>query len=262
MNLDFSGVKILVLGDPIQDIYLFGRVERMSPEAPVPVFIQERYESRYGGAANVAYQLEALGCGMTFGWSKDGEFPWTTKTRYMVGSHQLLRVDEDLCVPNRLPALEGFSAIVISDYAKGACTPELCQEAIASGLPVIVDPKGKDWSKYQGCAVITPNSSELHAHNYHVGKMGRILHKAGADGLYLHLCGTPESSREHFPAQARHVFDQTGAGDTVTAVIAACVAAKIPLPEACKLANLAAGYVVGEVGTTVCPIEKLRELCA
>lgn len=252
MNLDFSGVKILVLGDPIQDIYLFGRVERMSPEAPVPVFIRERYESRYGGAANVAYQLEALGCGMTFGWSK---FPWTTKTRYMVGSHQLLRVDEDLCVPNRLPALEGFSAIVISDYAKGACTPELCQEAIASGLPVIVDPKGKDWSKYQGANVICPNSKEYQPFSGHV-----VVEKRGADGLRAHYqSGT---RKEDFPATAHHVFDVTGAGDTVTAVIAACIAKGIPIKLACPIANAAAGYVVGEVGTTVCPIEKLRELCA
>lgn len=246
---DFSGLKILVVGDPIMDTYHFGRVDRISPEAPVPVFVEDDYDERLGGAANVSSQLKALGCSVdaAFYWSQSDE--WTQKHRYMVGSHQLLRVDEDKCVTNTIPALEAFSAIVISDYAKGACTPEVCAEVIASGLPVIVDPKGTDWTKYNGCTVICPNHLEVNGHEW-----SHMVVKQGAKGLWY--------QGKEYPSTARHVFDVTGAGDTVTAVIAACVAAKIDLPDACRLANLAAGYVVGEVGTTVCPIEKLKALCS
>lgn len=241
MKLDFSGLKILVIGDPMADLYHFGRVDRVSPEAPVPVFVEEHFESRNGGAANVMTQLGALGCHAVGAWDS---YIWTSKDRYMVGNHQLLRVDKDICVHNTIPSLNGFHAIVISDYAKGACTPEICRQAIASGLPVIVDPKGKDWSKYKGCTVICPNQHEVNG-----GEGFDIVQKMGANGLSYRGVS--------YPAVARHVFDVTGAGDTVVAVISACVAKGIDIPVACKLANIAAGYVVGEVGTTVCPLEYL-----
>lgn len=246
--IDFSGLKILVIGDPILDAYVFGRVERVSPEAPVPVFIPERREVRMGGAANVEAQLIALGVETESCWTDETE-EWTRKERYMVGSHQLLRVDEDCWVPAQgFSAAGDYDAVVISDYAKGACTPIVCQTAIRSSAPVIVDPKGKDWTKYRGCTVICPNQHEVN------GNEGfNIIEKRGAHGLRYR--------GRDYPSTARRVFDVTGAGDTVTAVIAACVAKNIDPAEACKLANLAAGYVVGEVGTTVCPIEKLRELC-
>jgi D-beta-D-heptose 7-phosphate kinase / D-beta-D-heptose 1-phosphate adenosyltransferase len=247
---DFSGLKILVVGDPMLDEYIFGHVDRVSPEAPVPVFIPDDSDMRHGGAANVLRQLIVLGCDTRTAW---GDESWTYKTRYMVGSHQLLRVDLDRCVPNRIPALEGFSAVVISDYAKGACTPEVCSQVIASGLPVIVDPKGADWTKYKGAKVICPNHLEVQPWD------GTMVEKRGADGLRIHWS---DVHTQDFPSTAKAVFDVCGAGDTVTAVIAACLAAKVSLPDACRLANLAAGYVVGEVGTTVCPIEKLKELCA
>lgn len=252
MELDFSGVKILVIGDPISDVYNFCRSERLSPEAPVPVLIREKWEKRWGGAANVWAQLVALGCTVERAWPAGGWSKWTRKERYLVGSHQIMRLDDDRCVPNTLPALDGFSAIVISDYAKGACTPEICQEAIRSGLPVIVDPKGDPWDKYHGATVICPNSSEVRSWD------GLMVEKRGALGLRLR-------EREivfDYPSVARHVFDVTGAGDTVTAVIAACVAKGIAIELACPIANVAAGFVVGEVGTSVCSIEKLRELCA
>ena len=267
MKLDFSGLKILVVGDAIDDIYHFGRVDRMSPEAPVPVFVEERIERRPGGAWNVATQLAALGCQVDVSFCFDNDI--TEKHRYMVGSHQLLRVDFDRCCPADLPALEGLHAIVISDYAKGACTPEVCQEVIASGVPVIVDPKDYLWWKYRGSRVICPNHLELLDHLTYCDSNGgtwpawvadHLVVKRGAAGLSLYSEGDPRGT--DYPSTARHVFDVTGAGDTVTAVIAACVAKGIALPTACKLANLAAGYVVGEVGTTVCPLDVLQGLCA
>lgn len=253
MKLDFSGLRILVIGDPMQDIYHFGYVERLSPEAPVPVFIETSTEDRPGGARNVEAQLIALGVQVMHAWTDDW---YTEKHRYLVGSHQLFRRDQDRCVPNLIPNLTPFNAIVISDYAKGACTVQLCQEVISSGIPVIVDPKGTDWSKYKGAALICPNENEYRQRTDKTYFDYRLI-KRGAAGISLMRNGKVIN----FPATAKHVFDVTGAGDTVTAVMAACIAAKIPREEACKLANLAAGYVVGEVGTAVCPIEKLKELC-
>lgn len=246
MKLDFSGLKVLVLGDPMLDIYHFGHVDRLSPEAPIPVFIEDKTDDRRGGADNVVHQLIALGVPVVVtGWSRGALR--TVKHRYMVGNHQLFRHDTDICVPNRIPRLEGFHAIIISDYAKGAVTKEICSEAIGSGLPVIVDPKGKDWSKYAGCKLIIPNHLEVNGYDW-----PNMVVKEGAKGL--------THQKVNYPSTAKHVFDVTGAGDTVTAVIGACIVKGWTVPEACRLANLAAGYVVGEVGTTVCPIEKLREL--
>jgi bifunctional ADP-heptose synthase (sugar kinase/adenylyltransferase) len=209
--------------------------------------LEDRIEDRPGGSRNVEAQLIAMGVQCVNAWPHAHWY--TEKHRYMVGSHQMFRADVDRCVPNRLPALEGFSAIVISDYAKGACTPEICQEAIRSGLPVIVDPKGTDWTKYNGCTVICPNHLEVNGHEW-----ANMVVKQGAKGLWY--------QGVDYPSTAKRVYDVTGAGDCVTAVIAACVAKGINIPTACRLANLAAGYAVEHVGTTVCPIEKLRELCA
>lgn len=264
MKLDFTGLKILVIGDPMIDRYFFGHVDRISPEAPVPVFVSDNEELRPGGAENVACQLTELGVTVERAYYRVHEAwwrtAWTCKTRYMVRSHQLLRVDKDENFKNTIPSLNGFHAIVISDYSKGACTPEICQEAIQSGLPVIVDPKGKDWEKYKGAAVICPNHLEYDERYRTTTDDSNIVIKRAADGL--DLVSTYSSIRENYPALARHVFDPTGAGDTVTAVIAACVAKGIYLPTACKIANVAAGYVVGEVGTTVCPLAYLCENCA
>lgn len=255
----FAGVHVLVFGDPMIDVYHFGRSERLSPEAPVPVFIEERTESRPGGAANVAANLEALGCMVTTAFPPK---PWTEKHRYMVGHHQLFRHDKDMWyeVPTGIFA-ERPDVIVISDYDKGACTLHGCQTMIgfakAVGAIVVVDPKGGGWTRYRGAEVICPNQQEA--------DMGtsefpyRMLEKRGAEGLRLHN-PTGENGWKDLPAAARHVFDVTGAGDTVVAVVAAALGAGADLLSAAKLANIAAGYVVGEVGTAVCPIEKLREL--
>jgi D-beta-D-heptose 7-phosphate kinase/D-beta-D-heptose 1-phosphate adenosyltransferase len=255
VKLDFSGLKILVIGDPMIDVYQWGHVDRISPEAPVPVFVKDCWEQRRGGADNVLANLLALGVDAI------GDYPstkWIQKHRFMVGHQQIFRVDYEF--DYRVDKLRGdefykewdgrvWNAIVISDYAKGYCSEARCQQAIASGLPVIVDPKGKDWSKYFGCAVICPNQLEVNGHEGF-----NVIEKLGAKGL--------RHNGVTYASTARHVYDVTGAGDTVTAVIAACVAKGIDLPTACKLANLAAGFVVGEVGTTVCPLEKLCELAS
>ncbi len=267
----FSTVRALVVGDPMLDIYHFGRVDRMSQEAPVPIFIEEKKDVRPGGAANVAANLRALGC------SERVVFPDTTwitrKHRYVVGHQQLLRIDEDLDTPQpssadiaqAVDAAREVEVIVLSDYSKGWLTHDMCQQVIATGKPVIVDPKGGDWEKYVGCTVICPNEHEVKAHIAHPAPTKpvwqKMIHKRGKDGL--EIIDGHNRPREIIPAQARHVFDVVGAGDTVTAVVAAAIGAGAGLADAARLANLAAGHVVGVVGTATCPQAKLLELlCA
>jgi D-beta-D-heptose 7-phosphate kinase/D-beta-D-heptose 1-phosphate adenosyltransferase len=253
VKLDFSGLKILVIGDPMHDTYHFGHVDRVSPEAPVPVFIEDEVETRAGGAANVFCQLEEFECNVREAWSSHKD--WTEKHRYMVGNHQLFRHDIDRCVPNGLPVLEGFDAIVISDYAKGGVTPELCSQAIRSGIKVFVDPKGADWEKYRGAFAICPNEKEYKAKYRTSVDESHIFLKRGPAGIDLIEAYT--STRKNFSARARHVYDVTGAGDTVVATVAACLAGGGSLSQAAELANIAAGIVVGEVGTTVCALDSL-----
>ncbi len=261
-----SKVNALVIGDGITDRYVFCRAERLCPEGPVPVAIPERIENRHGGAMNVADQMRALGV------STEGlhGYPLSCKTRYMVGHQLLLRVDEDndatldpndgIAVFCELVGKRKVDVIVLSDYLKGTLTPELCQYAIKfandNGIPVVVDPKGSDWSKYAGCDWLCPNEHELKVWNGQPAS-GKLLTKRGAEGLRI----SDSHGVRNWPATARRVFDVTGAGDTVVAVVAAVLAAGGSIDQAAAIANLAAGYVVGEVGTTVCPKDKLLELC-
>ena len=268
------GKHIAVVGDPILDEYHFGRVERICPEAPVPVFIRERSELRPGGAANVVNQLRALGCHTLELYSPRA----SVKTRFMAGSHMLLRVDDDRFytptaddvygVYKAIQQAPALDALILSDYAHGWLSHEMCQAAIDAahrrGLPVIIDPKKDDWHKFYspiGRALICPSGSEYIA-GFPSGM--DVLHKQGAAGMTLHenrkdYGRTPEQ-HTHIPAIARHVFDVTGAGDTVVAVVAAAVSAGATYLEAARLASVAAGYVVGEVGTTVVSFERLKEL--
>lgn len=256
----YAHVKALVIGDAIIDQYHFGRVDRISPEAPIPVYVEDytRCESRRGGADNVAHQLEVLGCEV------ETIFPRrrSVKHRYLVGHYQVFRRDSDAteeCFTD-FDFPEDLNVVVLSDYAKGFLSESVCKSAIAAAsfrkIPVVVDPKGKEWGKYSGASVLCPNSKELlDAEIFRFD--GEIVEKCGADGL--RILGKPNIL---YPAKARNVFDVTGAGDVVTAIIAATLGAGEHLAYACEVANLAAGYVVGEVGTTVCPKEKLLELCA
>lgn len=261
--------RAFVVGDALYDKYVFGRVERICPEAPVPVFIPEETKTVGGGAWHVADQIEAL-CGPTYACFGS---PISVKTRYQVGAHLVLRVDEDKCpllqdeaqrvrifknlvidLPNKR-----VDVVVLSDYDKGWLTEAFCQFiikwAVHRGIPVVVDPK-KDWAKFEGCTLICPNQGELdraRRHNW----PGDMLIKRGERGLHLSVAG---ATSEDFPATARHVYNVTGAGDTVTAVAAVVLGARGTLQQAAILANLAAGWCVGEIGTAVCSRDKLIEL--
>jgi len=255
----FAQSKVLVVGDAMQDVYHFGRVDRLSPEAPVPVFIEERQKGRPGGAANVAANLQALGCQVKTVMPRGPEI--TMKHRYMVGHHQLFRVDHDVVreptpadISNAEALCDWADVVVLSDYAKGWLTREMCQSVIQRRCAV-VDPKGRSWSKYERCEVICPNTKEMIDHAWD----GALIEKRGSLGLRLYPIGQFGPS-EDFPARARHVYDVTGAGDTVVAVVAACLSVGADLQSACVLANAAASVVVGKVGTSECSAEEL--ICA
>ncbi len=299
----FSALRVLVAGDFMLDEYLWGRVERISPEAPVAVVEVERETLTLGGAGNVVNNLVALGAQVEVlglvgddhpahllrqemarlgvdaaGLLADRERRTSRKTRVMAGSQQMVRIDRESRTPagadflaaagqflqDRLPS---FQAIVLSDYAKGALTTALLQKVISGGrdrgLPVVVDPKGADYSGYAGATVITPNrkEAELAAGASLTGwdeliKAGsrlrqelcldHLLITLGPDGMLLFPGSGPEI---HIPTQAREVFDVSGAGDTVAAVMALGLARLGDPRLAATLANLAAGVVVGKVGT-------------
>ncbi len=253
----FSTVRALVIGDALVDQYHWGRVDRLSPEAPVPIFIEDASEPRRGGAGNVAHQLEALGCHVRTVFAKR----WSIKHRYFAGHHQVFRRDEDqLATAEDVDSacqriayqINDCDVVVLSDYAKGLLTSQLCQDVIRMGKPVVVDPKGTNWFKYHGAHVICPNTTELQAAPPGAPSTP-IVEKCGAHGLRLWQHG----DFLVIPALARTVFDVTGAGDTVTALIAAGIAVNASLHDAAVIANHAAGIVVGKLGTAVCTKDEL-----
>jgi D-beta-D-heptose 7-phosphate kinase / D-beta-D-heptose 1-phosphate adenosyltransferase len=301
---EFAGRRILVAGDVMLDRYWSGLTERVSPEAPVPVVQVGDTEDRPGGAANVAVNLASLGAETTLlglvGADLEGErlremlaaldiadalierrdAPTVTKLRVLSRHQQLIRLDfergfgEDAAVALAecfAAILAGHSLAIASDYAKGALAeiPRLIAFARAAGVPIIVDPKGRDFARYRGAWALTPNRSEFEAV---VGRcederalaergerlrseleLAALLITRGGEGMTLIESGSPPL---HLPARAREVSDVTGAGDTVIAVFAAGLAAGVPPAEAATLANVAAGLVVARVGAaSVTPIE-------
>jgi D-beta-D-heptose 7-phosphate kinase / D-beta-D-heptose 1-phosphate adenosyltransferase len=309
MQLDFSKGKVLVVGDLMLDRYYIGSVNRISPEAPIPVVKVARNHATLGGAGNVANNLAHLHANVDLvgplGNDESGRqvnrmcrenritlsslpvvHPTITKTRVIGERQQIVRIDfeeefrwtGDLAGRVRAALKKRIRAakvIVISDYGKGFCSPDLCRfiigEARKSGKPVIVDPKGHDWNKYRGATVITPNVKELSeiagapvvnadgaVELY--GKKVRSAYKIQAilvtrseKGMTL----VAEKSVEHVPTVAREVFDVSGAGDTVVATLAAGLANGRSLRESVALANKAAGIVVGKIGTVPVEIEEL-----
>jgi D-beta-D-heptose 7-phosphate kinase/D-beta-D-heptose 1-phosphate adenosyltransferase len=286
------------------DRYVYGAVNRVSPEAPIPIISVERDVAMPGGAGNVVRNLTALGAAVAFvsvvgddqagsdltgliGGQPNVE-PWllvqggrttTTKTRYIAQGQQLLRADHEVVaqihpkLAERLvritqDALTATTVTVLSDYNKGVLTGDVAARIIAAartiGRRVVVDPKGRDYARYAGADVITPNRRELAeatgmpvdteqdlvaaaqslrtAHGF-----GAVLVTRSEDGMSLVMDGGPF----HYPAEAADVFDVSGAGDTVVATLAAGMAAGLDLPIAARLANIAAGIVVGKVGTAV-----------
>jgi D-beta-D-heptose 7-phosphate kinase / D-beta-D-heptose 1-phosphate adenosyltransferase len=253
----FKGVRVAVLGDPMLDYYHFGHVTRISPEAPVPVFVEDKIDLRDGGAGNVVENLRGLGCDV---YPLFPPAPYSMKHRYFVGSQQVgMRIDRDKDHSQQVPERPAFStmgdveplAFVISDYGKGWCSPGRCKSvtswAAKRNVPVVVDPKGNDWSKYEGAQVVCPNDKEYAEWDRASFFPEIIVHKQGPKGLDLIQRGAP---LVHFAANARQVFDVTGAGDTVVAVLAAALAVRAEYAIAAELANIAAGIVVGQVGTT------------
>ncbi len=301
----------LVVGDLMLDRYLWGEVERISPEAPVPVVLLRHETETAGGAANVAANLAGLGVATrlvgfvgadddglrlkgaihalgiaTHGLVRSLGHSTIAKTRVIGGHQQMLRLDREsraayagndmqaLLAGVRQQLAERPGVVVLSDYAKGVLTTEVCRtvidEARRLGIPVLVDPKGRDYAKYRGATALTPNKREAaEACGISVRDTNAVLEAATrlrAD-LELDFLAVTRSEEgmslieagaiRHIPAHARQVFDVSGAGDTVIATLAAGLLGGLPHEEALHLANTAAGIVVGKVGTVAVTREEL-----
>lgn len=311
----WHNTAILCLGDVMLDRYVYGQVDRISPEAPIPVLRVVRESLMLGGAGNVVRNLAVLGATTVFVSviGDDDAGPQlaallgsepqvephlliqrgrstTIKTRFIAGSHHLLRTDWETVQPidagirqeiqrKASTCLPRCQLVVLSDYGKGVLTPDVVtaviEAAIAAGKPVIIDPKGNDFSRYRGATLITPNRGELVAASRMpcqdpegiVAAARQLIAEHGFGAMLVTLSEQgmvlvdANGTVDAIPAQAREVFDVSGAGDTVVSVLATALAAGADLPVAMRLANIAAGVVVGKVGTaTVHPQEIKRAL--
>ena len=295
---DFSGARVLVVGDVMLDRYWFGDVSRISPEAPVPIVHIQNAEERLGGAANVARGAATLGAQVTMlavvgvdeaarSLSKllkqaninavlreDNNLSTTVKLRVIGRQQQLLRLDfetlpSDDVLLSKLTDFENLlhdaDVVVMSDYGKGALRQiermiALCR---AADKPVLVDPKGSDFSRYRNATMLTPNKSEFRAvvgswqSEVEMSAKAEALRTAlglqnllvtrSEEGMTLYRAG----DIFNVPAQAREVYDVSGAGDTVIATVAVMLASGADAVDAIRLANRAAGIVVGKLGTAV-----------
>jgi len=296
--------RLMVVGDVMLDRYWFGEVSRISPEAPVPVVKVGRTEERLGGAANVARNIaaigaragllsvvgedEAAGCieqllkteGIDAQLHRDPGLATTIKLRVIGRQQQLLRIDFETEPGHEvlLSKLADFEArlgntdlVILSDYGKGGLRhiERMIEAARAAGKPVLVDPKGDDYSRYQDATLLTPNRSEFRevAGSWKSEddltrraqklrselRLDALLITRSEEGMTLYR----EGERLHVPAVAREVYDVSGAGDTVIAVLGVMLAAGATFAEAVELANKAAGIVVGKLGTAVVHSEEL-----
>ncbi len=292
--------KVVVVGDAMLDVYLVGEADRVSPEAPVPVVTVHASRHGLGGAANVAANVAALGaeCRLVAvvgedqrGQSvraelddlklssafvvTDASRPTTSKTRVVARGQQMLRIDEEIDDPisarvmeqlcNGLErALKDADALLIEDYNKGTMVPQVIERGLAlarkRSLPVVVDPKFKNFFAYRGATVFKPNRRELELAMgaaldlAHPDALPDALGKLAVDSLLLTLSGegmmlvTKDLEITRIPAMAREVFDVSGAGDTVTAWVGTALAAGASVREAAHIANFAAGIEVGKAG--------------
>jgi len=297
--------RVLCVGDVMLDRYIYGDVKRVSPEAPIPVLKVREERAMLGGAGNVARNLAAIGARVSFvsvvgadtegdeiaamlevlngsdaHLVRDASRRSTVKTRYVGMNQQMLRADQEsdeaLSLARQDDVLRQIRALlpkaqvlILSDYGKGVLTSDICRIAIEEArdlsVPVIVDPKGRNYSPYSGATVITPNKRELgEATGCGVNDEASIIEGArgliGQFGIRSVLVTRSQDGMSivghdggvtHLLAEAREVFDVSGAGDTVVAVLASAMAAGLPLTDAAGLANVAAGLVVGKVGTAV-----------
>jgi len=306
---DLALARLLVVGDVMLDRYWFGEVSRISPEAPVPIVKIQRTEERPGGAANVARNAASVGAqtvllsvvgdddagrriaqlaheaSINAHLHQDPAISTTVKLRVVGRQQQLLRIDFETAPSREVLAdkladyeklLDGCDAVILSDYGKGGLThiSRMIEMGRAAGKPVLVDPKGSDYSRYAGATILTPNRSELQEV---VGKWNseadleeraqNLRRKLGLQALLLTrsedgMSLFREGSVLHESARAREVFDVSGAGDTVIAVVGAMLAVHATMEDAMRLANLAAGIVVGKLGTATVNMEELRALTA
>jgi len=296
--------KVLVVGDVMLDRYWYGAVDRISPEAPVPVVRITREENRLGGCANVAFNAVSVGAqasllsvvgddeashllqaliaksGITPYFGRDAQLKTTVKLRVIGRQQQLLRVDFENTPQNEvlssqtqqfMQLLVDHPVVLFSDYGKGglAHVTDMIAAARKANKAVLIDPKGSDFSRYAGATCITPNRAELQqvvggwnseeelstkAHNLRKQlQLDAVLLTRSEEGMTLF----DAQGVAHIAAQAREVFDVTGAGDTVIATLAALVAAGMSLREAMPWANRAGGVVVGKFGTATVSYEEL-----
>ena len=305
-----TGSRVLVIGDLMLDRFVYGDVTRISPESPVPVLKVTREERMPGGSGNVLSNLKGLGVQATIiavvGKDDDGALmtrlagdlgeaklistpdrPTIVKTRFLASHQHMLRVDEEEAKPlsaeteaalialieATIPAQQ---AIVLSDYNKGVLSKAVIKAALAAakkaGIPVLVDPKGSDYSCYKGADIVTPNRKELAeatgglpttsdadieaAAQKIISEDGiaAVIATRSQDGMSVIQPGQPA---QHLRAQAIQVYDVSGAGDTVIATVAASLAAGATLTDAATLANLAGAIVVAKVGTAAIRTEEL-----
>ncbi len=262
---------VLVAGDAMLDQYWRGDIERISPEAPVPVVAVREYEQRKGAAANVAANLRAMGCEVREAYSPSFDYAPIEKIRVVARGQHIARVDidrpQEAIDPADVAALvDGCDVVVFSDYGKGALVrlPECIAACRGRGARILVDPKGGDLSRYAGADLVKPNLSEMRAlvgqwrddfdlNNRLQGVMDALhvtyfLLTRGADGMSLFAHGAPPL---HVTAHQREVFDVCGAGDTAIAACAAALARGFPIVRAVEVANRAAGLAVTRFGTAV-----------
>lgn len=297
--------RVLVIGDIMLDRYWFGGVERISPEAPVPVVLVDEVENRLGGAGNVALNITSLGgkctligvvgddkagedvidiaasAGVTPNIFKDQSMPTCIKQRIISRNQQLLRADfESRPDETMYPELERkyaelvaeHDAIVLSDYGKGTLgkVESLISIATDQNIPVLVDPKGSDFSRYRGASLITPNlkefeqvSGEVESDDDLALKAETVIRDNNLDALLVTLSEKgmklfqANKNTIHRPARSQEVFDVSGAGDTVIATMALCMASKLDMSESLMVANNAAGVVVSKIGTATVDTSEL-----
>ncbi len=295
---DFSRVRVLVVGDVMLDRYWFGNVTRISPEAPVPVVHVQRTEERPGGAANVARNVTALDGGATLlavvgqdeaaeslerllaaervksSLHRDADLSTTVKLRVIGQQQQLLRIDFERPPSHEVLSakldeyerlVDAADAVVLSDYGKGGLehVQKMIKTARARGKPVLVDPKGDDYSRYRGATLLTPNRGEFRQVAGRWSDAADFARRAQKLRIDLDLEALIVTRSEegmslftakeshHEATRAREVFDVSGAGDTVIGVLALMMASGADLHAAMRVANHAAGIVVGKLGTAV-----------
>lgn len=300
--------RVLVVGDVMLDRYWHGEVDRISPEAPVPVVAVTRIDDQLGGAANVARNLVALGtqvkllsavgddeagqriqtlladAGIDAGVRVDPTATTTIKLRVIAQHQQLVRLDFEQPPDHEVLlgvlddyelGLDNANIVVLSDYGKGGLLhiDRMIQMARARNIPILVDPKGRDFSRYRGASLLTPNRKEFvdawgewqdekqlqtsAAELMRSLEIDALLLTRSEEGMTLFR---RDGSSSHQPTQAQEVFDVSGAGDTVIAALAAAMGSGLGDEQAIHLATAAAGIVVGKLGVATASLAEIRQL--